>query len=276
MIVPIDSAKLGHAIDLLAEGFPAKPRAFWAECIARMERFGANAECGVPFGVFMMNGDAPTAIALTLASKRRLAGGDRTIVNFAAWYVKPEARARAPMMLRAIARLPYDVVTDLTPSVPVQALLPTFGFKPMTAGFSADLAPLSALRPSDAHIEPLDPGAGGVEALLTAHEPFGAMTGALVTREARIPFMFKTTRWRGLTAARLLYCGSNRVVLAHPGAIARFLVRRGAQVVLYDLPRNGPIAPGWRRGGRGLRFARGDVNPELTDYAGSELALFDL
>src|SRR5690606_4027901 len=141
-----------------------------------------------------------------------------THVNFAAWYVEPDHRWRAPLMLRALTRLPCDVLTDLTPSDQVRAMLPAFGFRQITRGVAINLAAFH--RPGGRAMALDDAPPGGVpphlKALILAHAPFGNIPALLECRDgAKVALLFRIMRWRGFNMARVIYCGSNRRLFRH-------------------------------------------------------------
>jgi hypothetical protein len=275
MIEPIDDRNRSEACDVLARGFPLRPRAYWEDSLRRVERFGENAATGVPMGQLLRDEGRAAGVSLTIASRRPGADGiPLTHVNFAAWYVDAEQRWRAPLMLRALTRVRADVITDFTPSAAVQVLLPTFGFKPITQGFVLNLA---AFHQSGGCVERLSGSAGArlpIADTLLAHEPFGAVAVVLHTRDgAMTPLLYRVVKFRGIKTAHVLYCGANTQLHTHLGALSRFLRREG--VVLIKLEAAiGETPPGWVRAGREVRFARGQVLPDVTDYTGSELSLF--
>lgn len=278
MIAPIDDANRDQAVELLNKGFCGPSTAFWADALDRITRFGGNAAAGLPLGHLMFADDAPVGVALTIASLRAAPEGARTYVNFAAWYVEPQYRWRAPLMLRTLARLPCDVMTDLTPSDATTALLPTFGFEKITQGVALNLCAfhrgggeVRALTEDDASSLP-----DGVAALLLAHAPYRNIPALLRCRDgATVGLLFRTQRWRGLQMARVLYCGSNQRLFAHLGAVSAFLRAHGVALIKLEAPVGMELPPGWVRLGREMKFAKGAVSPDVTDYAGSELALLD-
>lgn len=276
MIVPIDDSNVGRAIDLLTHGFAGSKRSFWEGAVARIHSYGENAALDLPIGQLLWDQDRPVGVALTIASRRPQADGSvRTHVNFAGWYIEPEARWRAPVMLRALTRVPCDVLTDLTPAPAVCAMLPAFGFRQITAGVSLNLVGLGA--GAAGAVERADGARGGpVYDMLAAHAPFGAIPAVLRGADGvETPLLFKVTRWRNIPTARVLYCGANTHMLAHLGAVAGFLRRQGAVLFKLDAP-FGARAPGWFRPGREIKFVRGEISPDTIDFAGSELALLDL
>ena len=279
MIAPIDGTNHSLAVALLAKGFPCHAAPHWADALERIRRFGGNAALDLPIGHVMTIDGQPAGVALTIASRR--ADGcpePQTHINFAAWYVEPAYRWRAPLMLRAVTRMPCDVLTDLTPSDPVRALLPAFGFRQITRGVAITPAALHrgggrvlALEAAGA-----DRMAPGLRALLLAHAPFGNIPALLECRDGTaVALAFRRLRWRGLPMARVIYCGSNRKLFDHLGAVSSFLRGHGVALIKLEAPMDMPPPPGWLRAGRELKFARGPMPPDVTDYLGSELALLD-
>jgi hypothetical protein len=273
MIEAIEHNTLGEACDLLAKGFPARPRAYWEDALQRIDTLGENGALGLPVGQIMRAEGRAQGVALTIASRRPSETGTMVCLNFAAWYVEPDQRWRAPLMLRALARTPCDVLTDLTPSLAVQGLLPAFGFKPITQGFVLVLA---GFHKGGGEIADLDIAATPMGELLRAHERFGAKAVMLHTRDgAQLPLLYRVVKFRGIRTAHVLYCGANQVLHDHLGALSRHLRRQAIGLVKLEAPVERTPPRGWLRTGREIRFARGPVSPDATDYLCSELSMFD-
>lgn len=274
MIEPIEESNFGEAVGLLAEGFPRRSRAYWAGALERIDALGENRALGIPFGHIMRTDGRAQGVALTIASRRPDHGErERVHVNYAAWYVAPDQRWRAPLMMRALIRTPCDVFTDLTPSTAVRAILPSFGFKQITQGIVLDIA---ALHQGGGEVLDLGAVPTQTRALLSTHARFGGQAVALRSRDGALtPILYKIVKWRGLRAAQILYCASNRLLHGHLGALAKHLRREGIGLIKLDASVDGPPPRGWLRKGRELRFVRGPTRPDVTDYLGSELSLFD-
>jgi hypothetical protein len=275
MIEPIEQSNTEEACELLARGFPLRPRDYWRDAFARIERFGENAATEIPAGLLLRDEGRPAGVGLTIASRRPTPDG-RVLahVNFAAWYVEEAQRWRAPLMLRALTRIKCDVITDLTPSTAVRALLPAFDFKPITTGFTLAL---SAFHGGGGHVENLEKGAGApIASVLLAHREFGALPALLRSRDgADIPLLFRITSMRGLKTAHVVYCASNSRLHRHLGAVSSCLRARGVVLIKLDAP-VGVTPPGFSRAGREVKFARGQVSADVTDYTGTELSLLAL
>jgi len=279
LIAPIDDANRDVAATLLDRGFSGPSVAFWANAFHRMDLLGGNAASGLPPGYLMFKNQRPVGIALTLASLRTDASlRTRVHVNFAAWYVEPEYRWQSPVMLRALSRIPCDVLTDLTPSPTVRSILPSFGLRQITQGVAVNLA---AFHRGGGHVSPLDEAQDadflpGLKSLLCAHAQFGNIPLALHCRDgAVIALLLRVSRWRGMKMASVLYCGSNRRLFSHLGALSAFLRRQGVWLIKLEVPTGEDAPPGWFRHDYEVKYARGEIVPDVTDYAGSELALLD-
>jgi hypothetical protein len=276
MLKPIESTRSAIAYDLLSRGFPARGRAHWARVFRHLEQFGGNEATAVPYGQIFEVSGKPAGVILTPASLR----GGRRVINFASWYVDPAHRWKAPLMLRGLLRDKQATYTDLTPTEPVQKILPALGFLPVSRGVTVNAVPLLAVTGGKrGEVTPLS-GAGpldpAVRDLLESHEEFGCHAVALLTPDGgSVPVMFKFRLLRGLPAALLVYCGDNEALRGSLGAVARHLLRRGRLLLVLDLPVGGDAPPGYALPGKTPRFVKSHAwDPARTDYCGSELALF--
>lgn len=285
MFIPISSENLHDAISLLKEGFPDRPHNYWESTLDRMRVFGANKAAGVAFGLLLIDKttSSPAGVCLTLASPRQgVAGGQTAMLNPSAMYVRPDQRWLAPLMLRTISRMKADTILDLTPSDPVQKMLPAFGFRQFCSGVSIVPTPLAAVTQwSGAKVSPIsatpaDKIPGWERDLLESHAPFNCLAATLRVGDSHLPLLFKLDRKvKGLPSATLLYCNDNARFYEHIGAVARFLAARGVLALRFDTPLD-VKAPGFSRPGQAVKFAKGPLAANRTDYAATELAIFEL
>lgn len=281
MLTPIDASHIPAAIELLARGFPSRPKRYWAKAFHNLQEFGGNARAEVPIG-YLLQGErgAPSGVVMTPASIRvRADGSTERIVNLASWYVEPEHRWRAPVMMRAILRQPGCVFTDLTPTESVQQMLLAFGFRQLTAGVTVNLLAVAALRGGPAEVTDIaaaPPGAidAGIRQFLEAHIRFGCLAAAIQHEDGWQPLLFKCRRFLKLPAALLIYSENNTALYRKLGAVARYLLGKGRLLLVLDMPLSSS-APGFERRYKTPRFAKGGSFEDRTDHAGSELALFD-
>lgn len=280
MLIEIDDDNRELAIRLLSEGMPRVTEDKWRANLDRISAYGGNSAIGIPAGILLMVDGNCEGVMLTLADTRTEPSGERrTIVNLSSWYITPEQRWRAPLMMRRIMRLPASVITDLTPTASVQQMLVALGFQQLNAGESLVALPLSAVsgrQPSTVH----DLGKGArvivdpeLHRLMEKHLAFGCIGAALETKGGIVPLLFRSQSVKGLPVARLIYCEDNDALITHLGAVSRFLLGKRQLLLRFDVPLAKPV-PGIKRPASGKKFASKALPAGKTDYAGSELGLF--
>ncbi|CAN1559715.1 hypothetical protein MCEMSEM23_02598 [Rhabdaerophilaceae bacterium] len=279
MLTPIAAEHFSDAVDLLAEGFPERGRAFWSEGLTLIAGWPGNIVANFPAGFLWLSKGVPVGVLLTPASSRP-GLGDRVLVNLSSWYLRPDFRALAPMMLRAVCRDQRAMFTDLTPTQDVRAMLPAFGFHQINSGISLQPTPLLALRPSARvklrswrYEDPIDSAAPDPD-IIRFHQDRGCIALVIDEGSSGCLVMFKPFVFRGLASAKAVYVGSHAAMANAMPAIARRLLKRGVLLVQTD-PRPGMPPPFWFRS-RGLWFAKGGMFDDRTDHVGSELCLLDL
>jgi hypothetical protein len=278
LLEPIDDANLGHALDLLARGFKRGSHQFWEQAVERITRYNQyGSRRGI--GHLLAVKGKRAGVLLTLNSETQAAEDRRyRVTNLSSWYVDPEHRRLAPLMLREAIRDRETVFTDLTPSAEVVRMLPLLGFGPLNTGISAIALPVAAVqRTADARVldlESIDDGvlAPETRTLMERNAEFGAIAAVLSAGGRHYPLLFIYRTLRRLPAAQLIYCDDNAAMMKEIGAIARFLLKRRRLILVIDIPPDRQ-APGTHFPGRGLKFAKGGCFVNRTDYGGSELLL---
>lgn len=278
MLEPIDDATLSHTFDLLLRGFPRRSRPFWERAVDRVARYN-RCDGQRSIGHLLIAKGKPVGVMLTLSDESRQADGRRyRVTNLSSWYIEPEHRHLAALMLRSLVRADDIVFTDLTPSDRVIPMLPLLGFKPLNVGIAAIALPSAALNPARAArvIELEDLEADGLmidtRARLERNAEFGATAAVLNVGEEYHPLLFVSRTLRHLPAAQLIYCEDNALLRRNVGAVARYLLKKGKLILVVDIPPDHQ-APGVHFVGRGLKFAKGGLFDNRTDYAGSELLI---
>lgn len=274
--IDIDTATLAHTLDLLGRGFPHRSPRFWEQALERVARY--NRCYGQrSIGQLLIIRRKPVGVMLTLCGQSQHANGNHyKITNLSSWYIDPEHRRLAPLMLRDLVRAEDVVFTDLTPSDRVIPMLPLLGFRPLNSGIAAIGLPMAALsRAGDARVsdfETLEEGAlmTDTRARMECNTEFGAMAAVLSVGGMQYPLLFVSRTLRQLPAAQLIYCEDNALLKETIGAVARFLLKKGKLVLILDIPIN-EQTPGVHFPRRGLKFAKGGCFDNRTDYAGSEL-----
>jgi hypothetical protein len=281
MLQPIGDANLGPALDLLVKGFPRGSRRFWEQGVQRVARYNAWRGATEIGHVLIAKGKPAGVILLVHSLSRQQSGAPCKVTNLSSWYVEPEHRHLAPLMLRNVLRTENTMFTDLSPSARVIPMLGPLGFRPVNAGLAAVALPTAALQPARGGrvmgLEDITPGALSDCTLrhLEIHMQFGALAAILYVEGIYHPLLFVERTVRKLPTVQLLYCEDNLCFQRCISAVARFLLRKGKLLMLIDIPPNGttPGVPFW---GRGMKFAKGGFFNNRTDYAGSEMLVLNL
>ena len=279
MLTPITPVLSSRAIDQLAEGFPERGRAFWEAGLTRILAWPGNAGAEYPAGFLWLDKEEPVGILLTPASRRPGPSG-QVLVNVSSWYIRPEYRWKAPLMLRALFRDPEAIFTDLTPTPDAQAMLQAFGFRQVNAGIALQVTLLLALKPGPpVKVRPwrpedrLDSAAPAAE-IIAFHRDRGYPTLVIEQGETCHLVICKPFLYRRLRAAAAVYISSHAAMGAALPALARQLLSSGILVLQSDIRPGKPKPLGFRK--RGLWFAKGESFEDRTDHLGSELCLLDL
>lgn len=310
----IDESNLGRALDLLEKGMPERTRGFWQAGIERALAQGDNRALGLPIGRFMMDRERPVGVIFMLASRRDGSdlgsdlgsdrgpdrGSDRTagaVVNLSTWYVEPEFRWRAALLLKSAIRDPAHAYTSLTPIPSVQKMLTVLGFVPCNDGLALTCVPVAALKPSAGRAVDalsLPPGtlsdrqqermrrAAALGCVAIAHPQDGRHHGA-TPHGGRPPdngwqtLALKPRRLKGVPAWRVVYADDLASVRVRLGSICRYLLAFGRPLLIVDRPADGrqATAPGIALRHHGRAFAKDLAAGAGLDHLGSELVYFD-
>jgi hypothetical protein len=112
--------------------------------------------------------------------------------------------------------------------------------------------------------------------LLVDHSAAGCHAVVCETPSGPEPFVFVRRRVRGLPfdAMQLVYTRDTTRFIACAGPLGRFLLRRGAPIVICDANEPIPELVGLWFKDRGARYYKGPRRPPLNDLAFTELAVF--
>lgn len=277
----IDRAAMPDAMALLLRGFPKQELSFWARGLAEIERLHAHFDQGdAPIGYLMRAGDRDVGVLLTFRSLRRRADGSHySVVNLSSWYVDPNFRLLAPMMLRSVLAESSSLFIDLLPSHAVAQLNPHFGFKLWNDGMMIVASlPWAAMptRPG-VKIVAFDDNSGPAlqpqdRHLLAWHASKGCLAAILCEDDRSQPLLFRMIRRKGMPFAHLIYADSRIAVTRNLAPIMRYLLARGIFMLCIDAIRSDcPLGTLFWRTRK--NFWKGEMQRDRIDYAYSELVL---
>jgi hypothetical protein len=116
----IAEADLGAVADILAVGFPARSRDYWARGLERM-RSRATPDEHPRFGYMLECGAKPVGVVLLIFSAR----DDGMRCNVSSWYVDPEFRSFATMLTSAAMKLKHVTYVNTSPAEHTRPILKT-------------------------------------------------------------------------------------------------------------------------------------------------------
>jgi len=267
-------------ISLLTRGFaPVRNRSFWINTWRLLEEHPTPT--GLPrFGYMLESNNVPVGIILLISTQVPGETGPIVKSNVSSWYVEPEFRAYATMLISCAFKRKDVTYFNITPAPHTLKTLQPLGFKQYSKGRMVTLPALSPIR-SKCRIEAITPhsaSASGVSAqefeLLRTHAGYGCISIVCHAEGEEYPFVFaKRRRWGFLPFAFLVYGRSNETFARFAGNLGRYLARRGIPIVIVDA--NGPIPtligtymdvnP---------KYYRGPNIPKIGDLSYSERAMF--
>lgn len=274
----IRDGDLPGVVDLLLRGFANRPRAYWANGLARMAARPAVEGCP-RFGFLLDDGTRPVGVALTLFG-RGADGGVRC--NLSSWTVDPAYRAQAPLLIASALRRAEVTFTNISPAPHTWPIIESQGFRAYSEGQSL-MVPLLGRAGERATVSS-DPASwrGLPEAaLLDDHRSYGCscltVAPAGAPRGDPRPIVLLPVRARAgrypLPMMQVVYCRDAEDVPRFAGALGRWMAGRGAVALLVDgdLPAG---AVGRRRVRHNRKYARGPNPPRVGDLSYTELVLF--
>ena len=206
-------------------------------------------------------------------------GVSRLRCCFSSWYVEPEFRVYAPVMVTRALKHKHVTYFNISPAPHTLPILDALGFQRYCSGMFTAVPALSR-RLEGVRVEAVSPtvcrpGADLPSAdleLLERHARFGCASLVCRAGDGSHPFVFALRRKYGLRYAYLVYCRSQQEFVRFAGPLGRFLAGRG--VALVGLDADGPIPGlvGRYTPGRPKYFL-GPDQPRLGDLAYSERAM---
>jgi hypothetical protein len=279
-----DQDNLDPALALLSRGMPERSRRFWETSFQRIVDAGHNRALGVALGHYLLDREKPVGVLLTIASPIDAPSPENQgVINLSSWYIEPEFRWRAPLMMRHVTRNPAFAYTSLTPIPSVTRLLEACGFKPRNCGTATipTLHPRAAIGALGVVVDLDRMPAEVADALgparvarMKQHAELGCVAMALRDGAQWHSLIFKPRRIRGLRGLRLIHCDSLSALDRQMGAVLRHLLTRGWLIVQTDVLPDGKRHGLFRPGGIGYRKGPGPADG--IDHGNSELVYLEL
>ena len=277
----ITGSDLERIVDLLARGFPARGRRYWARALDRLAKRQSPPEFP-KFGYVLESDGAPVGVILLIFSTLSINGRPSARCNLSSWYVDPAFRAQGALLVSRALRHKGITYVNVSPAPHTRPTIEAQGFLRYTDGqflafpwLAKDSAPLhigdvgELARPADSDL-------AAEFDLLAAHKDLGCISLWCTASDGIHPFVFLPRRIvkRLLPVLQLAYCRDIGDFVRFAGPLGRYLAARGHLLVLMDAPGPIPGLPGKYFAGSGPKYFRGPDVPRLGDLAFTEAVLF--
>lgn len=268
-------------VDLLAEGFPSRSRAYWQHAIEVLD--GHSVPTGYPrYGYLVECGGVPVGVLLLISTEVEGVGNSGVRCNLSSWYARPEFRGHAALLVSyVLKRHPEATFVNVSAVRHTWPTIEAQGFQRYSDGTFVGLPLLSrAGRGARASLFDATRGAGlalseGERRLLGEHVSLGCLALVAEIGGEAVPFVFRRLSLKGLIpAAQLVWCRDIGDLARCASPIGSFLLRCGLPLLAVDA--NGPIAglAGYYFADRMPKYYRGAARPRPGDMSFTELALF--
>ena len=280
---PIIDDDIPTVAALLHNGFRTSPARRFSQ--AMHEIAARRTPEGFPrLGYVLESGSRPVGALLAITSHIDDGWSPETRCNVSCWYVEPEFRIYAPLLLAPFARLKGATLVNISPHEATLRTIETQGFSRFSSGLFAGvplLAPARAsvtavrFRPGDSHAGRLT---AGEQSILRDHAESGCISLVCDTGGESHPFVFRRRFHRRLLLpfAQLVYCRDVAGLERCAHAIGVFLARRFLSFVVIATDLKPGSMPGRHFAGRRAMYYKGPQPPRTGDLAYTELALFGL
>jgi len=273
----IGDADIPAVADLLARGFPDRPRQFWEQVFARLAAHPAPAE--LPrYGYLLDNGGAVVGAILLIFSKLGSGAGSEIRCNVSSWFVEPAFRGYASLFVSKALSHGNVTYLNITPAPHTVPIVQAQGYSQYSRGIFVALPALQ--RGPDARVvaagnRPNAAYESFEHDLLLQHAEYGCLSLWCTNGGRAHPFVFRPRMLKGVIPfAQLVYCRDVGDFVLFAGPIGRFLASRGRPLVLVDS--NGPIPAltGKYFDAKMPKYFKGPNRPRLGDLAYTEAAMF--
>jgi len=276
----IAEADIPAVATLLERGFPTRNRQFWLDAFAQLTR--REPPSGLPkYGYLMESGGVPVGAILLICATMGTGDAAATRCNVSSWYVEPEFRTYAPLLVSQALRHKGVTYLNVSPAPHTRRIIEAQGFScycdgifiavPMLKGLLSAGDPVKVFAAAHRPEVDFDPFE---QRVLTQHAALGCISLWCATSERAYPFVFRPRLVKGFVpCAQMIYCRSIPEFVRFAGPIGRYLALRGRPFVIVDA--NGPI-PGlvgvFRRDNM-PKYFKGPERPRLGDLAYTEYAV---
>jgi hypothetical protein len=275
----IDENDLEGLTALLTKAFPKRTRSYWVHAIQQLAT--RETPASYPrFGYLLESGRVQVGVMLLIFSAQ--SGDVRVKCSASSWYVDPDYRAYAGLLISAAHRHKDVTYVNISPDITTWPTIEANGFQCYCSG---EIIAIPALSPpaADTRVYEFDANCDYGVALndeerntLVSHAAYGCLAYIAIEQGRAIPFAFMPRRSfrKILPTLQLVYCRDVLDFARLAGPIGRMLMKRGSLFVRLDAegPLPGLVGKCFRD--RGRRYFKGPNRPRIGDLTFSEGVLF--
>jgi hypothetical protein len=268
---------------LLHEGFAGISCATWQDRLDRLRR--REVAGGLPrYGYCLDAGGRLVGVILLVAAARVIDGAPAVFCNVASWYVIPDYRAYAQLLVSMALRKKDVTYTNVTPAPQTWPIVENQGYTKYCSGLFVAAAALKTPAPEVRLTTIEDPGVqDGLRQLpehdmLRRHHAAGCAVVLALENDRLAGFVFRRYRIRSgkvpLPAMLVIHGPDRQQLIRLAGNFGRWFMMRGAPFLVMDA--DGPVAGlrGVYTESRGRKYFKGPHRPALCDLGDTELAIF--
>jgi len=275
----ISEADISAVAVLLARGFRKRSRQFWKQAVEQLSR--REPPPSLPkYGYVIERDGVPVGALLLIYATVRMGGEIVTRCNFSSWYVEPEFRAQATLLVSMALRRKDVTYLNVSPAQHTVPIIEAQGFSRYCDGVFVAVPLLSRpLRGARAKVReafrrPEIAVDQSEHDLLLDHASLGCMSLWCATSEGAHPFVFRRRLLEGvIPCAQLIYCRDVDDFVHFAMPLGRFLALHGQLLVMVDANDPVPGLVGKFFRGKMPKYFRGPQRPRLGDLAYTEIAV---
>ncbi|HLI65317.1 MAG TPA: hypothetical protein VKU90_03045 [Caulobacteraceae bacterium] len=275
---PIESGDLDAVANLLARGFPARPRQYWANALERLATRAVPEGCP-RFGYMLDAEGLPVGVLLLIFSRAGSGAAAPIRCNVSSWYVDPSYRTYGAALVSAAMKLKHVSYVNISAAQHTWPILKAQGYSRYSDGqfVAVPLLSRSVGRVRARRFAEDGPDRALPEYdLMRAHVEAGCVGIVCESEAGPAPFLFVRRRLEmaPFGVVQLVYCRDTDDLVRCAGALGRQLLLVGAICVICDS--TAPIAglAGRFFADKTPRYFRGPNPPRLNDLSFTELVLF--
>jgi hypothetical protein len=281
----ITDADRDDVVALLTVGFKGRSPDYWRQGIVKLSKRTVPEGCP-RYGYVLETGGRLVGIILLIGALREEDQAPIKTANVAGWFVMPEYRGYAQLLVSMALRRKDISYLNVTPAPHTWPIIEHQGYRRYCSGLFFAVAALKPPVPgveiqtitaekNPPHIQELQEFV-----MLRDHASFGCLVLAAREGSAIHPFVFRSFRIKSgriwTPGAMTIYARDQALVVRLAGNIGKFLFRYAMPFIIMDA--NGPIdgLTGIYTERSGRKYVKGPYQPPLCDLSYTELAIFGL